>query len=145
MLDNIVSIITTIVGLLVAFWRFTQSPIGQALISSIQQGSSLKAREFLEKQAVCVATKYQQVFVAGLREDAADGKITKEELKKRLLEIKSMALADFKASAEGGAVASALAVVGVKDMNLFLDQLLEGAVFRLKSMAAQQGLNIPKE
>jgi len=133
MLDNVVTIMTSLSALLVALWRFAESSLGQALVSGLKSGSFLQARKVLEAQALCIAKKYQQTLVKGLKADAADGVITPEEMKKRLKEIKALALADFKASAEGGAVGSTLKILGVKDADQFLDQLLEGAVHTLSS------------
>ena len=137
MLENIVSIVTTIVGLLVALWRFMQSPLGLALTQAIKSGSVMQARALLEKQALCIATKYQQTLVKGLKEDLADGTLTEAEVKKRLEEIKKDALADFKASAAGSSIGTALAVIGIKDSDKLMDQLLEGAVHTLRLMTPE--------
>lgn len=131
-ITNIVTAISTLVGLL---WAFIKSPMGKALIDAWQQHGYQGARKVLEDHAMCIVTKYQQTLVAGLKTDLADGVLTKKEISDRLLEVKKQALADFKATAAGGAIKSALAMMGVPDADAYLDQLLEGAVYKLKTMA----------
>lgn len=133
--ENILTVITAISGLLIAIWRFSQSPLGQALLSSLKSRDFTSAKELLAAEAFAVVARYQQTLVDGLKEDARDGKITREELKSRLIQIKALALKDFKASAMGGALLQALATLGVQDIDKELEQLLEAAIVKLKSTA----------
>lgn len=141
LLENILTVITAISGLLIALWRFSESPVGRALVASLRSRDFTQAKELLAQEAFAVVAKYQQTLVDGIKQDALDNKITKEELKARLLSIKKMALQDLKSSAGGGAILQALETLGIKDIDAHLEQLLEAAIVKMRGSGG--GLSLP--
>lgn len=138
-LTNLITIMGSVMTLLITLLK---SELGQMVLKNVKSAAAQKALTTLNEQAFGIVSKYQQTLVAGLREAAKDGKLTREELKTELMKVKIQAQGEFAVLAKGGfAHLLDLLVDDKTQIAPFLDTLLESAIYKLKT--GNSGVSLP--